>query len=57
MLSSSGKVSWMWRFRRWMCACIRRSRLDDEASSRLGGIRFAGFLCWCDRADGSGAER
>jgi hypothetical protein len=56
MLSSSGRVSVFWRFRRWMCACIRRSQLDDEARARLGGIRLAGFLCWCDRAERSGSE-
>jgi hypothetical protein len=39
-----------------MCACIRRSQLDDEARLRVGGIRFGAFLCWCDRAERRGSE-
>lgn len=56
MLSSSGKASVMWRFKRWICACIRRSQLDDDMRSRLGGISIAGFVCWCDRAEREGSE-
>lgn len=50
----AGKVTFLVRFGRWVCACLPKSRMDEDALARIRPLLLGGLACWCDK---SGPEK
>jgi hypothetical protein len=49
ILIGRGKVPLLFKFRSWMCVCMRDKMLDDRLRATFRPWRFGGLACWCDR--------